>query len=714
MTVCYRFACAAAVVLTGVAQASAQSTREEWTALRDQKQARQLRGPASTVVGVLTVLNVRFFSDGAGRLVGVGEARNDYSSSVSYARLDFAFYNASGSLVGSELTYVHGGTNALLPSHGGNETILPPGEVGFFKVWSSIPASAMSTYTATAYAEALPFTAPIASTGPIAAPHPSIPWSPMVFVNGTFSFSGQHVTGNVLNDDPETPFCPCGHDSTFTYAVRVSVAAYQGGIITDVQTVLAQGPTAAAPCDEPASTGMALHQSASFALDLERPADSIGRYAVEWAEVGARPLRFAFDASGGVDTFAAAALCTWTPVPNAPWIEVTDAPSVGAKAGLVGFRVSENTSDSQRTGAIGVDAIAVSIMQSGVCRPVLSPAAVFLGSGVSRLPINVSVTSACGWNVSPSAVPWLRVERGPAGNNSSISLFALEANLTGATRRTTVAVGTRTLEVVQNPGSRNVDVNGDGHADLIWQHQTDGSIGTWLMRGSTLIDGTNFTPNRVSDTGWKIVGAADLDEAGSPDLVWQHNGDGRLAVWRMRGLTQQAGRSLTPDTVADTGWKIRGVGDFSGDGRPDLVWQHAADGRLAVWTMNGETATAADPMSIAQVADLNWKIAGTGDFNGDGQTDLIWQHQADGRLAIWRMRGRTVMSADPLSPGQLADVNWKVRGVADINGDDKPDLLWQHVVSGDVAVWLMDGTTMVAGIALGRVPDTNWHIVGPR
>jgi hypothetical protein len=43
-----------------------------------------------------------------------------------------------------------------------------------------------------------------------------------------------------------------------------------------------------------------------------------------------------------------------------------------------------------------------------------------------------------------------------------------------------------------------------------------------------------------------------------------------------------------------------------------------------------------------------------------------------------------------------------------------PDLIWQHRVSGDVSTLLMNGTTMISGIGIGRVPDTNWQIVGPR
>jgi hypothetical protein len=49
-----------------------------------------------------------------------------------------------------------------------------------------------------------------------------------------------------------------------------------------------------------------------------------------------------------------------------------------------------------------------------------------------------------------------------------------------------------------------------------------------------------------------------------------------------------------------------------------------------------------------------------------------------------------------------------------MNGDDLPDLIWQHRGDGRVAVWLMHGTTMMTGLVIAHVADTNWEIVGPR
>jgi hypothetical protein len=69
-----------------------------------------------------------------------------------------------------------------------------------------------------------------------------------------------------------------------------------------------------------------------------------------------------------------------------------------------------------------------------------------------------------------------------------------------------------------------------------------------------------------------------------------------------------------------------------------------------------------------------------------------------------------------MTPNRLADLDWKIRGVADINRDGLSDLIWQHVTSGKIAAWIMNGAVMVSGSSFspGVVSDLNWKIVGPR
>ena len=68
------------------------------------------------------------------------------------------------------------------------------------------------------------------------------------------------------------------------------------------------------------------------------------------------------------------------------------------------------------------------------------------------------------------------------------------------------------------------------------------------------------------------------------------------------------------------------------------------------------------------------------------------------------------------NPGQVSDTNWRIRGVADIDRDGQPDLIWQNQANGLISTWLMHGINLREGrlFTPEQVADTNWVIVGPR
>jgi hypothetical protein len=132
--------------------------------------------------------------------------------------------------------------------------------------------------------------------------------------------------------------------------------------------------------------------------------------------------------------------------------------------------------------------------------------------------------------------------------------------------------------------------------------------------------------------------------------------------------------------------------------------------------MNGTTRVAELETAPNAMPDLNWRLAGAGDFNGDGKADLLWRHALSGRNVCWIMDGLARVSGTFLNPDTVADTQWQMAGVADFDSDGKPDILWRHQVSSRLVVWIMNGVVRTTGLftdppALG---DPVWQVVGPR
>jgi hypothetical protein len=197
----------------------------------------------------------------------------------------------------------------------------------------------------------------------------------------------------------------------------------------------------------------------------------------------------------------------------------------------------------------------------------------------------------------------------------------------------------------------------------------------------------------------------DFTGDGKPDLLWQHATTGDVYLWTMNGTTQTGGTYLAQGMGP---WKVVATGDFCGtDGKTDLVWQHDTSGEVYLWCMNGTTVTSGTYLAQGMGA---WKVVGAADLTGDGKPDLLWQHATSGDVYLWTMNGTTPTSGTFLAQGMGS---WKVVAIGDFTGDGKPDLLWQHATSGDVYLWTMNGTTMTSGSFLSQGMGP-WKVVGPK
>jgi len=402
--------------------------------------------------------------------------------------------------------------------------------------------------------------------------------------------------------------------------------------------------------------------------------------------------------------------CPWSVSGLPAWIAAAPSTSSGPDSVLLSIRPNA-AGASSRSASIAIAGLVFAVTEAS-CTSSTSPAAFWLPVVGGTRSVQIT-TGGCSWTAFDS-VSWAAIT--PAsGSGDTIASLVLSPNQSAAARWTTLTIAGLSVSLVQGGRAVAADFNFDGRADLVWQHD-DGRISSWLMNGIQKMSGSLTDPGSVADTHWKIVGTWDPNGDGSTDILWRHQTQGWLSNWTMNGEQLVGGAYLSPSQVTDASWMVVGTGDFNQDGHPDILWQHATEGWISVWLMHGTTLMDGRLLSPSRVADTNWKIVGSGDFNGDGRADIVWQHQTTGETSVWIMNGTTLVSGTLLAPAGVGDTNWKIKAVTDLNGDGQPDLVWQNTATGYLAAWLMNGTVRADGIYLtpAQVMDTGWHIVGPR
>jgi subtilisin-like proprotein convertase family protein len=263
------------------------------------------------------------------------------------------------------------------------------------------------------------------------------------------------------------------------------------------------------------------------------------------------------------------------------------------------------------------------------------------------------------------------------------------------------------------------DFNRDSSTDLLWRHDVSGQNVLWYMNGNALRTGELTDPAALADAAWKIVGTHDFNGDRKSDILWRHGVSGENVVWFMERNQLVSGTFTVPSALADVNWQMAGTGDFNGDAKPDILWRHDVSGQNVVWFMNGHVLTTGTFLNPPALEDVNWKMVGTGYFNGDDQLDILWWHQVSGQLVMWHMSGIDLVSGVMTTPSGLADVNWRPVAIGDFNFDERPDLVWRHQASGQNVLWYMggaDGSVLQNGEFTDPpvFADTRWKIVGPR
>lgn len=248
------------------------------------------------------------------------------------------------------------------------------------------------------------------------------------------------------------------------------------------------------------------------------------------------------------------------------------------------------------------------------------------------------------------------------------------------------------------------DFNSDGKLDLVTANRADNSVSILLGNG----DGT-FQPEVAYPVGSLPLSVAvgDFNGDGNPDLVAVNWSDNTVSA-----LLGKGDGSFQPQVTYPTGNAPYSVAvtDFNRDGKQDIVVANSQDTTVGVFLGNGD-GTFKTQMTynsgVGRLGGLALSVA-VGDFNGDGNPDLAAANRDGANVGVLLGNGdgtfQTVVTYSQQLPAYVV--------VADFNGDGKPDLAIANEAN-PMSVLLNKGDgTFLAGGSYDASGNPNWLAAG--
>lgn len=270
------------------------------------------------------------------------------------------------------------------------------------------------------------------------------------------------------------------------------------------------------------------------------------------------------------------------------------------------------------------------------------------------------------------------------------------------------------------------DVDGDGKLDILIGDQATSSVLVYrnistpgLLNAGSFAAPVSFPAAANSyPHGLRV---ADLNGDGRPEILVANQSGDSISIFKNIGsVGSLTTNSFAPQTALVTGANPTdiGIGDFNGDGRPDLVTTAFNGSQLSV-LRNVATPGAAvsnwfvlEAMLPALAGSLEITVT---DLDGDAKSDLVVASVHGYAVSVFRNQATAgvfdtnsfAARVDYSAPGWVHSIS-----VADFNGDAKPDIAAVGELNSYLAVFQNQSTP--GSIGLGTRVDfgTGWNAWG--
>lgn len=135
------------------------------------------------------------------------------------------------------------------------------------------------------------------------------------------------------------------------------------------------------------------------------------------------------------------------------------------------------------------------------------------------------------------------------------------------------------------------------------------------------------------------------------------------------------------------GWLFNGSGDFDGDGNHDVIIRNTTSGAWYIYNIDSGSVIGRGYVAIEDATIVG--VQAVADFNLDGNADVLLRNEETGEWTMTLLNNRTIVQE--YTPNMSTVLSWSVVDAKDYDSNGSPDILIRNSTSGAWYVYLYSG-----------------------
>jgi hypothetical protein len=233
-----------------------------------------------------------------------------------------------------------------------------------------------------------------------------------------------------------------------------------------------------------------------------------------------------------------------------------------------------------------------------------------------------------------------------------------------------------------------VDVNSDNQPDIVVVNEASNNVNVFLNAGNgTFLNQTTY----LTGSSPRTVAVVDVNNDTKPDIIVANYGSTYVSILLNAGngtfLTQ-----TTRSTGGGSGPYALAVVDVNSDNKPDIVVAYYSSNNVGVF-LNAGNATFLNQTTYSIGNGSLTRSVAVADVNGDNQPDIVVTNTALSSVGVLLNAGNgTFLNQTTYSTGNSSSP-YSV-AVVDVNSDNQPDIIVANLGTSKVGVFLNAGNGM--------------------